>query len=391
MDQNTARALFELGACLVILNAPVGIEFGIDLDTWKTGPLFKGIKMIPPGIHYVHYSVFNSEGQPGMRSGFFHNFQSQQLIAKQWSSRNEELEDLSEQDVRCIQLNIRDLDGNLGAYQMATYPRWQQLTRHITSRLLDQVLPAHGGWFSSATGSVYEDEEMDRVHRRLEQQIQSGKLEDSQEIRQIIDNEKQTRDRLESAYRQDRFGFTHIDIKRSFPKSASVEEIRRYSQDKSWLLTKLYETQWHSHARLLGEFELAFLVILVGQNFTGLEHWKRLLHLVLGSCEILSQVQVVRDLFVPLLGVLMGQLHECPVEFVASVLEQDNFVAEILKTFVLNVYECGYQEAQQLLFPEISRLRKLLATFDWTLPDGQQLQEAADLEEGEYAPQIVEL
>ncbi|KAJ2454337.1 hypothetical protein EV183_001583 [Coemansia sp. RSA 2336] len=389
MDQNTARALFELGACLVILDAPVGIEFGIDLDTWKTGPLFKGIKMIPPGIHYVHLSVFNSEGQPGMRSGFFHDFQSRQLIAKRWSCQNEELEDLSEQDTRRIRLNIRDLDRNLGAYQTATYPRWQQLTRHMTSSLLDRVLPARGGWFSSATGSVYEDEEMGKVHKQLEQQIQSGKLEDSQEIRQIIDNEHG--DLLAAAYKQDRFGFTHIDIRRSFPTSASAEQVRRYSQDKSWLLANLHEAQWHSYARLLGEFELAFLVILVGQNFTGLEHWKRLLHLVLGSREVLSHMQAVRDLFIPLLDVLMSQLRECPAEFVASVLEQDNFVAEILKTFVLNVHECGSGEAQLLLLPEISRLRKLLATFDWTLPDGQQLQEAADLEEGEYAPQIVEL
>ncbi|KAJ2851803.1 hypothetical protein IWW36_000764 [Coemansia brasiliensis] len=390
MDQNTAQVLFEFGACLVILDAPVGIEFGIDLDTWKTGPLFKGIKMIPPGIHYVHYSVFNSEGQPGMRSGFFHNFQSRQLIAKRWSCENEDLEDMGEQDVQRIQLNIRDLDKNLGAYQMSAYPRWQQLTAHITDRLLG-VLPCRG-WFSSATGSVYEDEEMDKVHKKLEQQMQSGKLENSKEIKQIIENERQARGLLESKHERDRFGFTRIDIKRSFPKSASAEEIRMYSQDKSWLLMELIKKQWHSeYTALLGEFELAFLVILVGQNFTGLEHWKRLLHLVLGCREALSQVQVVQKLFIPLLGVLMSQLRECPVEFVASVLEQDNFVAEILKLFVLNVYECGCEEAQNLLFPEISRLRKLLATFDWALPDGQQLQEAADLEEGEYAPQIVEL
>ncbi|KAJ2220843.1 hypothetical protein IW143_002075, partial [Coemansia sp. RSA 520] len=74
MDQTTAQALFESGACLVILDTPTGIEFGIDLDTWETGPLFKGLKMIPPGIHYIHYSALNGEKQPGMRSGFFHNF-----------------------------------------------------------------------------------------------------------------------------------------------------------------------------------------------------------------------------------------------------------------------------------------------------------------------------
>ncbi|KAJ2134528.1 hypothetical protein GGH17_002772, partial [Coemansia sp. RSA 788] len=121
-------------------------------------------------------------------------------------------------------------------------------------------------------------------------------------------------------------------------------------------------------------------------NFCGIEHWKRILHLVLGSAEVLGDARVVETVVVPVLRCFMSQLRVCPHEFVASVLEQDNFVAEILQEFVLNVYESGGG-----LDPEIARLRAVLKMFDWVLPEGQQLQTKADEEEGEYAPQVVDL
>lgn len=55
MDQILAQRLLVEGATLVMLDVPVGTEFGIDLKSWNTLDSFKGIKMIPPGFHYVHY------------------------------------------------------------------------------------------------------------------------------------------------------------------------------------------------------------------------------------------------------------------------------------------------------------------------------------------------
>ena len=55
MDQETARVLFREGAILLLLNMPEGSEFGIDYNSWTVGPKFRGVKMIPPGIHYIYY------------------------------------------------------------------------------------------------------------------------------------------------------------------------------------------------------------------------------------------------------------------------------------------------------------------------------------------------
>ena len=55
MDPDTAKRLRDEGAAVVILDFPVGSEFGIDLMSWNTADRFKGVKMIPPGWHFVYW------------------------------------------------------------------------------------------------------------------------------------------------------------------------------------------------------------------------------------------------------------------------------------------------------------------------------------------------
>ena len=55
MSQEVARRLFEEGAVLVLLDVPERTEVGIDYNCWTVGPRFRGIKMIPPGFHFVFY------------------------------------------------------------------------------------------------------------------------------------------------------------------------------------------------------------------------------------------------------------------------------------------------------------------------------------------------
>ena len=46
MDPDTARRLFEVGANLFLLDVPINTEIGVDMNSWHSGPNFKGIKMI---------------------------------------------------------------------------------------------------------------------------------------------------------------------------------------------------------------------------------------------------------------------------------------------------------------------------------------------------------
>lgn len=55
MNADKAKVLFDEGGTLVFLNVPEGTEFGIDYNSWTVGPNFRGIKMIPPGVHFIYY------------------------------------------------------------------------------------------------------------------------------------------------------------------------------------------------------------------------------------------------------------------------------------------------------------------------------------------------
>jgi len=55
MPSEQAEWLFTEGATLVFLDVPTGTEFGVDYNSWTVGVQFKGVKMIPPGVHFVYY------------------------------------------------------------------------------------------------------------------------------------------------------------------------------------------------------------------------------------------------------------------------------------------------------------------------------------------------
>lgn len=55
MIPEVAQFLLAEGATLVMTDVPPGTDFGIDLKSWNTGDNFKGVKMIPPGFHFIHY------------------------------------------------------------------------------------------------------------------------------------------------------------------------------------------------------------------------------------------------------------------------------------------------------------------------------------------------
>lgn len=73
MDNETLVRLFESGSILLFLNAPPELEFGIDYNSWQTGPRFRGVKLIPPGLHFIYYRFDSGLCWPGaavlMRSG----------------------------------------------------------------------------------------------------------------------------------------------------------------------------------------------------------------------------------------------------------------------------------------------------------------------------------
>lgn len=138
MNKETVKKLYEEGAILIILNVPEGTEFGIDMKSWNTGEKFRGIKMIPPGIHYVFFSaVSDNTGDTAPRTGFFHNFKAGEVLVKKWDKINECISNdvVSESEIVGLKENLKALDGFLGPYPYDIYEKWTGLTTHISGKL----------------------------------------------------------------------------------------------------------------------------------------------------------------------------------------------------------------------------------------------------------------
>lgn len=108
MPQEMARILYEEGALLIIAGIPVGTEFGIDLSPNKVDEMFRGIKMIPPGAHYVYTAAEGIYGDTAARVGFIHYFKKQEIVIREWNENAEELRLRSDKNIDRDQARIRE-------------------------------------------------------------------------------------------------------------------------------------------------------------------------------------------------------------------------------------------------------------------------------------------
>ena len=58
LSREEALALTKRGGTVLCLDLPTGHEFGLDLRVYRTGPRFRGMKMIPDGLHLA---IFGTE------------------------------------------------------------------------------------------------------------------------------------------------------------------------------------------------------------------------------------------------------------------------------------------------------------------------------------------
>lgn len=114
MPQEMARILYEEGALLIIAGVPTGTELGVDLSPNRVDEMFRGIKMIPPGAHFVYTAAEGVYGDTAARVGFIHYFKKQEIIIREWDDQTEELRPRSnanlEIDKSRIRENLSELD-----------------------------------------------------------------------------------------------------------------------------------------------------------------------------------------------------------------------------------------------------------------------------------------
>jgi A1 cistron-splicing factor AAR2 len=321
MDNEEALRRLEYGAALLCMGVPRATEFGVDLMTWAVSDGFRGVKMVPPGFHYVRYRsvptsspTVLSEGEEGAREvryapsasplpllGFFAFLEPREVLVRRWDVATEELLALEEEEARRFELGVRnrDFDGGLGPYPQEHMEQWKRLSSFITEATLWRCEPPHN---RSARAAF--------LHCTPDAQAQSceGQGERS------ASNE---------------FRFTAVPEKWAPAGCKAGAERTHYAMDKTALVRHLAAGELQgSLEELLAELQLSFIAFWLAEDYEGFEQWKRLVRL-LCSCEELA---ADRPLFVAkFLTVLSAQLEIAPGDFFVDPLSKNNFLLSALR------------------------------------------------------------
>ena len=348
MDQETAKALFKEGAFLLLLDVPEGTDFGIDWNSWTTGSKFKGVKMIPPGIHFVFYSAVSTyDGTPAPRTGFFHNFVAHEIVVKRWNKVNEEFENeiKSDEEIENIRNDLVNLDQNLAAYPYNTLKKWVSMSDNISASLANKLSPDNGV-IHSVLEMVYEKDDTTNAPS-------SSKKVDKDGLPCVKANPTSV------------IHFTDIPD-RWYPAGSTPREISQHSLDSSYVLGQLIKT-YDQPFDILGELQYAFVCFILGQVFDAFESWKKLVR-VLCSCE--NDLQDNVNLYTALIGVLYHQINEIPQDFFVDIVTSNNFLVTTLTVLFSSIEQSCLDEQLQA---RAKQFRKFLTKkFKWkfnSVPD----------------------
>ncbi|KAJ3194760.1 5'-3' exoribonuclease 2 [Irineochytrium annulatum] len=375
LDPEVAKSLFANGSFFILLDAPTNLEFGFDYNEWRTGPRFKGVKFIPPGLHFIYYGAGNTEGGVAARTGLFKFFEPREIVVRKWDAANEDLHDdvMDQDELARFRQNIRQLDSFLGAYPLIptseqpvkTYQRWLALTSFVSKEVVRRVLPSSGKVSSMTSISRFSDVTATVPAGPAIQEMDVDEGASSQSTAGVASTDL-------------RINFTYVDLKRSFGGGATPFEVTKYSLDKSFLLLKVLKEQYQNDYKLLlGEIQLAFVMFLIGQIYDGLEQWKCLCLLVCGSNEALREQG---PLFIDFIGLLEGQLAACPEDFFMDAISSGSFLSSALVQLVSNIRESGFKINDPLLERAEEIKSFLRQRFKWDLDVAMEEAEGEDEE-----------
>lgn len=407
MNPELAEQMFEEGGTLVLLGMPVGTEFGIDLNSWNVGNRFKGVKMIPPGLHFIYFSAVSRQGDTAPRTGFFHIFQQREVVLRHYDPNTEDLkvEDVDPDEVARIRANLHDLDRCLGAYPIDSWRKWVSLTQYVDQGELERMLPLSGrvcsvlelipgrtwhktakqpksGETSSATdvSSLFTGCQTDGSHLTLSNRDQWSRSSDIYEITYDFEYLKQTKPKQVLPEMTPKAGTEFRFSKfpsQPYRDGATPSEVTRYSLDSSYSVRQMMDKADRPES-MLAELQMSFVCFLVGQVWDAWEQWRCLMSALCRAEELLLQIP---ELFSKFISIIHFQIQEVPEDLFVDIVESNNFLAAALTTLFANVND-NTSSLPTHLVKKAQRFKvHITEKFKWNLNL---------VDEGEDAPIIVE-
>ncbi|CAH1175568.1 unnamed protein product [Phaedon cochleariae] len=373
-NQQTAMRLLEEGAFLIFLDVPEGTEFGIDMKSWNTGDKFRGVKMVPPGIHFIFFSAVSNAGDISPRTGFFKYFRKSEVVVRKWDIKNECIskEVVSEEDIIGLKDNLRELDSFLGPYPFDIHSKWLCLTTYITESMIEQLIPL-SGYIQSAL-ELESCTDADRPRGKPTSNSEISVNSDPRRLRLTDELEDKLLPKLKPKIGTD-LRYTPFPHK-NYPEGATPSQITQHSLDSSYVLN-LMISSYSNNSDILGEMQICYICFLVGHSLEAFEQWKKLFSLFC-SCE--TAITKYRKLYDAFISLIEMQIKEIPEDFLADIVSNYNFVYMKLGQLFRAIQESDVDGELKM---KTARLKKsLMEQFMWDF-------EYLDAED--EAPVIVEI
>ncbi|XP_053698197.1 protein AAR2 homolog [Sabethes cyaneus] len=348
MSPETSSKVLENYAFLIIAGVPSGTQFGIDLHSFYVGDNFRGVKLIPPGMHFVYCASQGAYGDAAPRVGFPHYFKRGEIVVREWDYSTEELRFRSHQNIDTELNNIREnivsLARYMAAYDHEANAKWSKIS-NITEKTVQTLSPDSGvvrntvDLLSCSDSDRPRGNDQSTSNTRHPVRMRASLNEDD-----LLPHLKPVSGSIPN--------FTLLPPR--CPKDASPAEISKHYIDCIDAIDSLLQGREQD---IYEEIQFSFILFLCGHSIDGLSHWRKML-LLFSYSE--KAAEKYRNFYKSYLVLLQFHLPELPIELVEQ--SNSNTVYLDVRRLILNCYQVGITSAAHAL--ENCLKNTLLWTFD---------------------------
>lgn len=98
LDADAARRLAAGGGTLLLLGVPPGTLLGLDQQAFVVGPRFQGVKMVPPGVHFLSCQAVARDGTAAPAVSTFLDVAARGVVLRRWDPAIEGLAPVADED-----------------------------------------------------------------------------------------------------------------------------------------------------------------------------------------------------------------------------------------------------------------------------------------------------
>jgi A1 cistron-splicing factor AAR2 len=285
--------------------------------SYAAGEKFQGLKMIPPGLHFLSYCAMakSDRAEAPIKAGFWFVAKLGGVVVRRWDAAAEEFApegavDADELERFTAAVREHQFDSTTGPYPYDNHGDWRTLTEHLTIHALKRHQPDPG---AAVAGTELEGfDPRDEVLKADPRLMEAALARATDQTPPVTFSAVAARPRPRPGAsnpldRSHELAELHSTLPESVPGAAASSRVGPRA------------------AAVLAELELAFVLFMLISSWAAFEQWKKMV-VLLCSCDDDVSNPSREPLFLAFLRLFRAQLAYTPRELFTDELAKDNFL-----------------------------------------------------------------